>query len=88
VIRHCRPPPARPQIIQHLRHYSEPTFQRYIVRIIFMVPVYSLCSFPSLLAEDAAIYITTVRDWCAPARSTQPAARSAHQRCCICISAA
>jgi hypothetical protein len=35
-------------IIQHLRHYSEPVFQRYIVRIIFMVPMYSICSFPSL----------------------------------------
>ena len=37
-------------------------FQRYIVRIIFMVPVYAACSFASLLAEDAAIYITTFRD--------------------------
>jgi hypothetical protein len=38
-------------------------FQRYIVRIIFMVPVYAACSFASLLAEDASIYITTIRDW-------------------------
>ena len=51
------------QIIQHLRHYTEPMFQRYIVRIIFMVPVYAACSLASLLAEDAAIYITTIRDW-------------------------
>lgn len=95
------------QIIQHLRHYSEPVFQvrglsgsrlrrccaprrisllqlghmqcyaaftpvlplncrplqRYIVRIIFMIPVYSLASFPSLLAPDNAIYWLTVRDW-------------------------
>jgi hypothetical protein len=29
-------------IIQHLRHYTEPMFQRYIIRIIFMVPVYVL----------------------------------------------
>ena len=52
------------QIIQHLRHYTEPMFQRYILRIIFMVPVYAACSFASLLAENAAIYITTIRDWC------------------------
>lgn len=39
-------------------------FQRYIVRIIFMVPVYCICSFASLMAEDAAIYIITIRDWC------------------------
>ena len=50
------------QIVQHLRHYTEPMFQRYIIRIIFMVPVYSVCSFASLLAEDASIYIATARD--------------------------
>lgn len=49
-------------IVQHLRHYTEPMFQRYIIRIIFMVPVYAVCSFASLLAEDAAIYIATIRD--------------------------
>ena len=52
------------QIVQHLRHYTEPMFQRYIVRIIFLIPVYAACSFASLLAADAAIYITTIRDWC------------------------
>ncbi|KAL4855483.1 malate dehydrogenase [Chlorella vulgaris] len=49
-------------IIQHLRHYSEPLFQRFIVRIIFMVPMYSICSFPSLIHPSQAIYWTTVRD--------------------------
>ncbi|KAI7836252.1 hypothetical protein COHA_009842 [Chlorella ohadii] len=49
-------------IIQHLRHYSEPVFQRYIVRIIFMVPMYSICSFPSLIHPNQAIYWNTVRD--------------------------
>ena len=126
----CSPP----QIIQHLRHYSEPVFQvrhpaaaahpagrcclrrtvpsrphpsppqqgcapglpqhppaahphpqphhpmamqRYIVRIIFMVPMYSICSFPSLIHPNQAIYWNTVRDWCAPppaGRPRQPAA--------------
>lgn len=37
--------------------------QRYIVRIIFMIPVYSLASFPSLLAPQYSIYWVTVRDW-------------------------
>ncbi|KDD74960.1 organic solute transporter Ostalpha, partial [Helicosporidium sp. ATCC 50920] len=50
------------QILQHLRYYSEPVFQRYIVRLIFLVPVYSMCSFASLLAPDAAVYISTIRD--------------------------
>ena len=49
-------------IVQHLRHYTEPMFQRYIIRIIFMVPVYAVCSFASLLADNASIYIATIRD--------------------------
>ncbi|CCG83548.1 Predicted protein [Taphrina deformans PYCC 5710] len=32
-------------ITQHLRHYNKPQFQRYYVRIILMIPVYSLVSF-------------------------------------------
>lgn len=36
--------------------------QRYIVRIIFMVPMYSICSFPSLVSPGQAIYWNTVRD--------------------------
>lgn len=32
-------------IVQHLRNYNKPHFQRYYVRIIFMIPVYSLVSF-------------------------------------------
>lgn len=104
-----------PQIIQHLRHYSEPVFQvrtgmdgalcaynsyyllpsgrlhalapaplaaltptptcrpqRYIVRIIFMIPVYSMASFPSLLAPENAIYWLTLRDWCAEQHAAGP----------------
>ena len=50
------------QIVQHLRHYTEPLFQRYIVRIVFMVPFYSATSFFSLLFPVAAPYLDTVRD--------------------------
>lgn len=32
-------------ITMHLRNYTEPTYQRYIVRIIFMVPVSAPGSF-------------------------------------------
>lgn len=30
-------------IYKHLLNYTEPTYQRYIVRIVFMVPVWFLC---------------------------------------------
>eukprot|EP00232_Nephroselmis_pyriformis_P031295 CAMPEP_0182855026 /NCGR_PEP_ID=MMETSP0034_2-20130328/1600_1 /TAXON_ID=156128 /ORGANISM="Nephroselmis pyriformis, Strain CCMP717" /LENGTH=348 /DNA_ID=CAMNT_0024985927 /DNA_START=92 /DNA_END=1135 /DNA_ORIENTATION=+ len=53
---------AMVQIVNHLRHYTEPTFQRYIVRIIFMVPVYSMVSFFSFLYVDNAIWFDTIRD--------------------------
>lgn len=50
------------QIVQHLRHYTEPLFQRYIVRIVFMVPFYAVASFFGLLFPVAAPYLDTVRD--------------------------
>ena len=37
--------------------------QRYIVRIIFLVPVYSVASWLSLLMEQKSVYFDTVRDW-------------------------
>ncbi|WOH04445.1 hypothetical protein DCAR_0623854 [Daucus carota subsp. sativus] len=50
-------------IYLHLLNYTEPTYQRYTVRIIFMVPVYALMSFLSLVAtENAAIYFNSIRD--------------------------
>ena len=41
--------------------------QRFIVRIIFMVPVYAVSSFCSLIFPHGAIYFDTVRIWCVPA---------------------
>ncbi|CDP17753.1 unnamed protein product [Coffea canephora] len=49
-------------IYRHLLNYTEPTYQRYIVRIIFMVPVYALMSFLSLLLDDKAIYFDSIRE--------------------------
>lgn len=49
-------------IYWHLMNYTEPTYQRYIVRIIFMVPVYALASFLSLVLRDSAIYFNSIRE--------------------------
>ncbi|KAL9241703.1 hypothetical protein vseg_015781 [Gypsophila vaccaria] len=49
-------------IYRHLLNYTEPTYQRYIVRIIFMVPVYALMSFLSLVKPDSAIYFDSLRE--------------------------
>ncbi|CAI9101430.1 OLC1v1038760C1 [Oldenlandia corymbosa var. corymbosa] len=49
-------------IYRHLLNYTEPTYQRFIVRIIFMVPVYALTSFLSLILNDKSIYFDSIRE--------------------------
>ena len=46
----------------HLSRYTQPAHQRYIIRILFMVPVYAVCSWISLLDRSAGIYLDTIRD--------------------------
>ncbi|KAF6083334.1 transmembrane protein 184A [Phyllostomus discolor] len=53
------------QIYLHLRSYTVPNEQRYIIRLLFMVPVYALNSWLSLLllgARQHYIYLDSVRD--------------------------
>ncbi|XAR56198.1 hypothetical protein NMG60_11036580 [Bertholletia excelsa] len=49
-------------IYRHLLNYTEPTYQRFIVRIIFMVPVYALMSFLSLVLSESSIYFNSIRE--------------------------
>ncbi|KAI9098933.1 hypothetical protein K1719_024700 [Acacia pycnantha] len=49
-------------IYRHLLNYTEPTYQRFIVRIIFMVPVYALTSFLSLVLPESSIYFNSIRE--------------------------
>ncbi|XP_073269998.1 uncharacterized protein [Primulina huaijiensis] len=49
-------------IYKHLLNYTESTYQRYIVRIIFMVPVYALMSFLSLVLNNSSIYFDSIRE--------------------------
>ncbi|XP_030019930.1 transmembrane protein 184B isoform X1 [Manduca sexta] len=53
------------QIYQHLRWYTNPSEQRWIVRILFIVPIYGCYSWISLLffnADSYYVYFFTVRD--------------------------
>lgn len=57
--------PLCPQIYMHLRCYSCPNEQRYIVRILFIVPIYAFDSWLSLLFftnDQYYVYFGTVRD--------------------------
>lgn len=46
----------------HFTHWYMPNVQKYVVRIIWMVPLYAIQSWLSLRFRDARIYIDTVRD--------------------------
>uniref|UniRef100_A0A7E4VR23 Transmembrane protein 184B n=1 Tax=Panagrellus redivivus TaxID=6233 RepID=A0A7E4VR23_PANRE len=52
------------QIYEHLRWYSCPAEQRWIIRILFIVPVYAFDSWISLLffSNEVYVYFNTIRD--------------------------
>ncbi|CCW63213.1 unnamed protein product [Phytomonas sp. EM1] len=49
-------------ILEHLTCFSDPECQPKVVRILFMVPLYALISWASLLAPGAAKYLNLIRD--------------------------
>ncbi|XP_060520504.1 transmembrane protein 184B isoform X2 [Cylas formicarius] len=53
------------QIYHHLRWYTNPAEQRWIVRILFIVPIYAIYSWISLLFFNSGsyyVYFFTIRD--------------------------
>jgi ABC-type sugar transport system permease subunit len=49
-------------IFQHATHYSKPWEQKHIIRILFMIPIYSVVSFLSYVWFRHAIYWEVLRD--------------------------
>ncbi|CAG02201.1 unnamed protein product, partial [Tetraodon nigroviridis] len=49
-------------ILQHIVHYTQPELQRPIIRILWMVPIYSLDSWLALRYPSLAIYVDTCRE--------------------------
>ena len=47
---------------KHLRNYTAPKKQRNIVRILFIVPIYSIFSWFSLVFYQEALFFNTIRD--------------------------
>ncbi|TPX43741.1 hypothetical protein SeMB42_g04610 [Synchytrium endobioticum] len=47
---------------RHFQHYFKPNYQRHIVRILLMVPIYALCSTLSFRFYKNSIYFDIVRD--------------------------
>mmetsp|Transcript_21840 Transcript_21840/g.24910 ORF Transcript_21840/g.24910 Transcript_21840/m.24910 type:complete len:805 (+) Transcript_21840:818-3232(+) len=50
-------------IVMHLANYNQPNIQLYIIRILWMVPIYSMESWLCLRYHQYAIYIETLRDF-------------------------
>lgn len=49
------------KIFQHLRYYSVPEQQLWIVRIFFIIPIYGLCSWLGLILPEYSVYFDAVR---------------------------
>ncbi|EAL65189.1 transmembrane protein 184A [Dictyostelium discoideum AX4] len=49
-------------IYKHLKYYTQPDHQRYIVRIVFMIPIYAIYSLLSLLLHNYQVYFALLRD--------------------------
>ena len=49
-------------IASHLTHWFAPDVQKYVVRILWMVPLYSLTSWSSLLLQPITVYTEPLRD--------------------------
>lgn len=49
-------------IVSHLANYNQPHVQVYVVRVLWMVPIYSIESWLAMRFHKQAIYIETLRD--------------------------
>jgi hypothetical protein len=49
-------------IVKHLINWNAPQVQKYVVRIVWMIPLYSVESWLALRFKNAAIYLETLRE--------------------------
>ncbi|UYV64424.1 TMEM184C [Cordylochernes scorpioides] len=50
------------EIAQHMVHYTRPHLQKFIIRILWMVPIYSLNAWLALIFPETGIYLDTLRE--------------------------
>ncbi|CAM9251096.1 unnamed protein product [Discosporangium mesarthrocarpum] len=50
------------EIYMHLSHWQMPHVQRYVVRILWMVPIYAVESWLALRFKEMSFYISTLRE--------------------------
>jgi len=51
------------QVAMHYENYTKPVYQRRIIRILWMVPIYGLCSWFALRFKNAEVYLDTIREF-------------------------
>ncbi|XP_045491984.1 transmembrane protein 184C [Colias croceus] len=50
------------QITQHIVHYTKPSLQKHIIRILWMVPIYALNAWLGLEFPEQSIYMDSLRE--------------------------
>lgn len=50
------------EIVMHTLHYTKPRLQKYIIRILWMVPIYAMNAYLGLVYPDVAIYLDSLRE--------------------------
>ncbi|XP_059061904.1 transmembrane protein 184C [Achroia grisella] len=50
------------QITQHIFHYTKPSLQKHIIRILWMVPIYALNAWIGLEFPEQSIYMDSLRE--------------------------
>ncbi|CAD6238102.1 GSCOCG00008392001-RA-CDS [Cotesia congregata] len=50
------------EIIQHMIHYTQPKLQKYIIRILWMVPIYAVNAWLGLIYPEGSIYVDSLRE--------------------------
>eukprot|EP00949_MAST-11_sp_MAST-11-sp1_P001749 g1749.t1 len=55
-------PIAVHEIVMHMRFFTRPDLQRFIIRIIWLIPIYSVESWFALRFDDLAIYMQAARE--------------------------
>ncbi|XP_050300059.1 transmembrane protein 184C [Anthonomus grandis grandis] len=50
------------EIIQHVIHYTQPRLQKFIIRILWMVPIYAINAWLGLTYPDASVYVDSARE--------------------------
>lgn len=50
------------EIIRHLRNFTKPYLQRYIIRILLMVPIYSMNAWIAMVVPITGLYFDSLRE--------------------------